>query len=347
MENEKEVVKQQIPYWFNPKYPKLDENDEVGKAALEHQVVLYPQIVRQNIDPVIPGHTHTIISFNLFEKPRMFRDQPIYGFVKVRGDAEDDKVAIKNANKLVLEVDSKFMMRVCRTGEWVPITESTSVIKDVYDVSEDKGTMVRNEEDKNKLKMLRTEANKGKDKETKRIESELKDREKQLKEGGDVYDKPESIEFYVTKRVTEMKLHETVQVHELKLEELKKKLGEQRIILKKLEQQYPTHSENWLEVYNQGREKISLPRLIPGEHQFEEYEEETLKSLLSKYPEPRPEATGGSSGLQNNPKIDDSDKDIITGTGGILSAKSYSMNLPEKEGEKKTDTTATTTTHSS
>src|SRR5580698_920299 len=109
MEKEKEVIKPSTPYWFNPKYPKLDENDDVGKAALENQVVTYPQVVRQNIDPVIPGHQYTIISFNLFEKPRMFRGQPIYGFVKSRGDSETESIAINRANKLVLEVDSKFM----------------------------------------------------------------------------------------------------------------------------------------------------------------------------------------------------------------------------------------------
>lgn len=318
------------PYWFNPKYPKLSEDDDIGKAALEGQVITYPQVVRQAEDPIISGQEYTSLSFNLLETPVTFRDKKIHGFVKLRGNSSNEETAVKNANKLVLETDSKFQIRICRTGTWVPITESDSVVKELYDVRENE-----------KETHLRDQAVKEKEAEARRLARQIREAETKLKEGGDIYDDPEAIDFYVMKRVTEMKLYDTLDSHMLKIDELRKKLGEQRIILKRLEINHPDYKEKWLDVYNKERLKISLPKMIPGESQFADYESETLESLLSKYPEPPPEATGGSSGRKTHPvhPENDGDKDIVRGTGAVVSAKSYSYNAPDNKKDDDTDST--------
>jgi hypothetical protein len=344
--DEKQPLNIKTPYWFNPKYPILSEEDEVGKAALEEQVFTYPQVVRQNVDPAIIGQQFSSLSFNLFKEPVDYKGKKIFGFVKSRGNSESKEVAINNANKIVLNIDSKFQVRICHTGEWVPITESDSVVKELYDVRGDKDE-----------KHLRDQAIKEKNEDDARKMKEIREGEKNLKEGGDIYDDPTSINFYVMKRVTEMKLYETLQIHLAKMEEMRKKLGEQRIILKELEIDSPEYKKQWLGVYNESRTKISLPKLIPGEHQFDDYESETLDVLLSKYPRPRPEATGRDSGRQNNAvEDDDGTQDKVTAGRGVISAKSYSLTLEENEEERrkiktmsnvisKTDTTTSISTN--
>ncbi len=113
------------PSWFVPDYPPLGD-DDVGRAAVEGQIVSYPAVVRSSVDPVSPGAASCAISYMLLDTPRVYKGFPIYGYVKVRGVAESKETMKVRAKKIVKEVDSKFLIRIGDTGTWLPITEYTT-----------------------------------------------------------------------------------------------------------------------------------------------------------------------------------------------------------------------------
>ncbi len=258
--------------WFQPGYPPL-KYDDVGTAAVNGQSVEYPKISRGDQDPHISGQTYGLISYNLLDIPSRFQGKPIYGFMKIRGAYDSPEVAKAKADKLILEVDSKFQVRVAPIGVWVPITEfdGKQIVEELIDVKDD-----------TKEHQLRDDAVKQKETYIKKQAKELRDAEDRLQNGPDDYDDQESLRFYTMKRVTEMKLTEAYEGMTLKLRELEKTLGEQRLILKKLEKTHETFSDEWIDTYNAERAKTSIPKFIPSENQFQEYESISLESL-TKY----------------------------------------------------------------
>ena len=256
-----------------PGYPPL-KPDDVGNAAVEGQIYLYPKVVRKMIDPPINSQRYGNLSYMLFDSPREYMGKPLYGYVKLRGNHETVESAKQDAMRLVRDVDSKFLIGIAEVGAWVPITENTSAIKDIYDVRES-----------DKEIHLRDEAIKQKEKNDERKIKELQEAERKLKEDGDIYDRPESIEYYTMKRVTEITLYQSYQGYLNKLKELEKKLYQTRIELKKIELNHKEYSSEWVSVYNIERSKTRLSKFIPGETQFEDYESQTLEELLQKYPD--------------------------------------------------------------
>lgn len=276
------------PTWLIPDYPPLKSSDDVGKAAMNGQVVEYPQVVRKMVDPPINGQKYGNVSFMLFDQPKMLNNKPVYGYVKLRGNHESEETARADSYRIVRDVDSKFMVLIAPVGWWVPITESDTAIKEKYDVRED-----------DKEILLRDEAVKEKEKKQAKIVQEIRDNEEKLKTGGDIYDNPESLTFYAMKRVTEMTLMETRKAQQEKIDHMQKKIAEQRIILKRLEEKYPDYSKEWIAVYNEERAKSGTPKFIPGEKQFDDYESSKLEDLLSTYGDHKPEAIGKSSLIRN------------------------------------------------
>ena len=262
------------PAWFHPDYPPFKSWDNIGKAVVEGQVFEYPQIVRVMADPIIPLQQYCLISFNLFKEPRMFREKPIYGFVKFRGAYPDDNKARFESYKIAREVDSKFFIGIGPTGTWLPITESTSVVKEIYDVKEH-----------DEQKQLRTEAIKEKEADQKRMAAEIRDAEEALKNEGDIYDRPESLDFYAMKRVTEMRLKETIDAAQRKVDEYYDSLIKTHMILRMIEDNHPEYHDEWLECYNEKRLKTSLPPCIPGEKTFELYNKSNLNNMINEYPD--------------------------------------------------------------
>lgn len=309
--SQSEIDQQNLPTWFMPDYPPLKSSDDVGKAAINEQVFTFPQVVRKNADPPISSQHYGNVSFMLFKQPRIYRDKPIYGYMKLRGNHESEVTARHDAYRLVREVDSKFQVRIAPVGAWVPITESDVVVKELYDVRESDQEI-----------HLRDEAVKEKEEYAKKIATEIRDAEERLKNGPDIYDDCESLDFYAMKRVTEMRLTEAYHASLRKIEELENKVGEQRIILKTLEKNHPNYKGEWVDVYNRERSKTSLPQFIPGETQFNEYDNITLEDLVSKFPFPSPNAFGqttskGDSGIDPRStippvKYEDTDNDNIS-----------------------------------
>lgn len=316
--------KKNIPEWSHPDYPTL-KTGLIGKAACEGQVVEYPQVVRQDIDTPIIGQKYGNISFNFFEKPLMFQGKPIYGFFKLRGNHESAEVSRTDSYRIVRDLDSKFQVRIAPVGCWVPLTESDAVVKELYDVRES-----------DKEIHLRDEATKKKEADSRRIQKEITEAQEQLEKGGDIYDDEENIRFYTMKRVTEMRLDESYQIQLIKLEELKKKRDEQRIIVKKLEKMYPSYSDEWLNVYNDERKKTSLPKFIPGETQFVDYNRVTLDELLEKYPHLKDKQNQES----NSEKITNRNSSFPFGsenteTNIVMSDDFYDKSIKSKSKTKK------------
>lgn len=277
------------PSWFLPDYPPLKSDDDVGRAAIEGQIYKYPKVVRQQCDPVIVGQHYGNVSFMLFDTPRISDGKPVYGFMKVRGNHDSQEVAYKDACRIVREIDSKFQVRIAPVGVWVPITENDRAVKEVFDVRES-----------DKEIHLRDEAIKEKEKQQAKIAQELKEAEEKLVKGGDIYDNPDSLDFYTMKRVTEMTLMETRKAQQEKIDMMEKKIAEQRIILKRLERDHPEYKSQWIPRYDEERKKTGISRFIPGETQFDEYEASNLDDLLAKYGDHKPEAIGKSSIVRND-----------------------------------------------
>lgn len=266
---------QEKPSWYHPEYPPISNADDVGKAAVEGQLITYPQVVRKNSDPPIQNQVFGNVSFMLFDTPRRFRGKPIYGYVKLRGNHADADSARYDAYRIVRQVDSKFQVRTAPVGHWVPITDNDSgVVEELYDVRE-------NDEEHH----IRDEAVKEREREARRIAKELKEGEEKLKSGDDIYDKPESLDFYTMKRVTEMKLSEAISIQKRKLQEVELQLAETHILCRKLEKTNPEYAEQWIENYNKERVKTSLVEFVPSENQFSEYDSTTLEELETKFPE--------------------------------------------------------------
>jgi len=268
-----EENKTTTPSWFNPEYPPLKSTDDIGKASVNGQVIEYPQVVRKMVDPVISGQEYGNISFMLFEKPRMFRGKPIYGYAKMRGNHSNSDACRFDAYRIIREVDSKFQVRIAKVGNWVPITENDSVVEDLYDVR-------NNDEEKH----LRDEIVKEKEKESRRLANEIREAEEALKTGDDIYDKPESLDFYTMKRVTEMRIVEAVEIAERKLKELYNTLAETHMILHILDEKNPEYKNEWIDNYNFERSKTSIQPFVPSSKQFELFENSNLEKLREEHP---------------------------------------------------------------
>ena len=263
----------EIPSWYKPNYPRLGD-DDTGTAAVKGQHYVYPEVVRKQSDPPIMHQTYGNLSFMIFDTPRRFRGKPIYGFVKLRGNHSDKDSAIFDSQRIIKEVDSKYQVRTAPVGAWVPITENISVVEEMIDVRE-----------KEEEHHLRDEAIRQREKEVQKISKELKDGEERIKNEQDVYSKTESLDFYTTKRVTETRLFEAIEVQKRKVKELELKLVETYLLCRKLEVKNPDYSDKWVDRYNEELSKTSTSAFVIMDSQLEAYNSNTLESLIEQYPE--------------------------------------------------------------
>jgi len=259
---------------ITPNHPPLEQDSDSCKAAIDGQVIQYPRVVRSGSDPPILNQLFGLVSFKIFNPPYMFRGKPIYGAMKMRGNYPDENTALNKAHELVRSVDSKFQIRISNVGEWVLITDNDSVIKDLYDLRE-------NDEEKH----IRDRIVHEREAEARKIAKELQENAEALKTGKDIYDCPESLNFYTMKRVTEMKLLEAVLIQERKLNETKNLLIKTHMILRLLEKDNPQYASEWIDNYNNERRKTSLPDFVASTKQFDRYDSTSLEKLQEEYPE--------------------------------------------------------------
>jgi len=249
------------PEWFQPEAKPLDE--KYHDAAYAGQILTYPRIVRSNKDPIISGQNIGIVSFMQFDKPMKLKNgRLVYAFFKVRGVYESVDVATAKAKELVRNVDSKFRMLLSPVGEWLPVLDDDSAVKDILEVTKD-----------DQEKSLRDEAAKKKQQEDERIMREIREKEHELRTTGDIYDNPESIEYYTMKRTTESRLTDEMELKKIQQESMREKRTMVRDELYELEKKHPEYHNKWVDVVNAKRKESGTPAFVPKPGQFEEYEE--------------------------------------------------------------------------
>lgn len=232
----------------------------------------------QKVDPPVPGCGYQVsnVSLMLLKEPKPLKSgKPLVGFMKLRGSHATMELASKDAERIINEVDSKFMVMQFPSGRWIPITEDSSICGDITDVA-DRDHQLPNTD--GKLSSLRDQAAKEKQSSDQKIIRELREREDQLKNEGDVTDDPSSLSYYAMKRVTEMRLTENIESLQKKLAMMTEKRGEVWTELRTLEGSYPEYTDQWLDNYNEKRKESGLPDYVPSGTAFDEYNAFTIPS---------------------------------------------------------------------
>lgn len=270
----------QTPYWLDKRYPKL--KGDVAEAAIEGQSITYPQVVRTACDPPVTGQRLGLISFMIPDKP--MKDETnghtIYSFVKLRGNYADETQASFESEKLIKSVDSRFRIVTVPVGQWLPITDNPRMFSKMMEVKME-GQEVA----------LRDRAAREKAEEEARIIRELKESQDRLRSGGDVYDDPTSLDYYVTKRCTFGRLAEERDILRQKIDDVLSKLERVTAELRDLEEAKPEHRDNWMNRYNIERAKAGIPPISP----LHQYEKEYCATM--GLPVPQDSAEEGPSGV--------------------------------------------------
>lgn len=247
------------PIYLIPEHRSL--NDKETKLAVADLIASYPQVIRSMMDPPITNQVYGNISFMLFNEPKKLRTgKNVYGFVKVRGNWADEYLAKKKATDIVREHDSKYKIKICPVGHWMPITDEEAFVNEMLDVNTEGEDSVQ----------LRDQAVKEKESEQRKVMREIREREEEAKKD-DVYDDQESLTFYTMKRVTEMRLVENIEIKMNEVKSLEGKLVDTRRILKKLDVSHLSYNDQWIERYNVERRKSGIPDFKPSDKLLEEY----------------------------------------------------------------------------
>lgn len=255
--------KPQQPEWLIPDYPPLDIKDATGQSAVNGQLHSYPKVVRTRADPPLTGQRLGCLSFMLFDEVKTLRNgKKVHGFVKLRGNWADETLARHESKKIVCEVDSKYQILIAPVGEWVPITDEQSFIKEMYDV-----------DDEDSPYSLRGDAAKKRDAEERRKMREIQENAEEAEFGPTPDDDPESLDYYTMKMSVENTLIEARDNEMKKIEDIKRKLRKTQRILKRLEVDHPEYREAWLDHYNAARAKVGLVEYVPTEQHIREHDE--------------------------------------------------------------------------
>ena len=245
---------------FDPYADALTGND--GRAACEQLIKPFTRVVRTDRDPPIASQQVGLISMKLFKEPKEVAGKPVYGLLKLRGNYGSSSSAAFEAARIIKNTDSVNVIYNAPVGAWVPITENISACEDRVDVKTD-----------DSQKALFDEASKEKKEDRMKIMREIREREQELKNGVDAYDEKFGLDFYVGRRVTEIRLSEHIaKLHE-QIEQVDKKRLHVRKSLAYLEQRNPDHIKVWIERYNEERTKSGYPGYIPDADIVREYEE--------------------------------------------------------------------------
>ena len=184
-----------------PDHPSLE--GKVLDEAVKNQILTYPQVVRKDSDKPVDGQSHGLISFTLFKEPKPLKSgKLLYGFFKLRGNYKSREKANMKATNIIKNQDSKFKIRVVNVGEWLPIADDDTLVKENVNIKVDASV----EEEKREL------AIKEERERNERKIREIKEREEEVKNAKDYNDDPEHINFYTMKRVTWMTLRKILSV---------------------------------------------------------------------------------------------------------------------------------------
>lgn len=241
------------PTWLVPDYPELKGN--VGQAAVNGQIVYYPQVVRSDIDFSVDNQAHGIVSLNLLTEPKVIpingQKTRIYGFMKLRGNWADANQAKNKAATIVRQQDSKNMNRIAPVGCWVPICDSDCLTKEIVSVGDESEST----EQQKVQELLARKNAKGQE----QYEREIREREEEVKNAPDHNDDPYSLDFYTMKRVLSQRLDENIQQFQKKLDDLNASKAKNDDMICALNHVNPSYRDTWIDNLNSARRKVNIP----------------------------------------------------------------------------------------
>ena len=245
----------------DPYYPPL--SGEEAQNAIKGQISEYPKVLRSDKDRSVVQQMYGLASMLLFKEPRKTDSgKPCYGFIKLRGNWADKNQCASEASRIVREQDSINKIRMMEVGSWYPITDDDGPSEKI-----DVRTDVPAEEEKMKRDAIRQ-----REEESARIMRELKERTEEVKNSKDINDDEDSLDYYVMKYVTWMRIKENIDQFNNKLKDLESKWRSTRQALAKLDEAHPEYNKVWLDRYNEERRKTKIPDFIPGNDLEELYQ---------------------------------------------------------------------------
>ncbi|AHA45963.1 hypothetical protein ISTM_65 [Insectomime virus] len=218
--------------------PELDAcRDELRRT--------FPRVSRGlKNDPPISGQQIVNISFYPLEKP----ENGVHGLVRVRGVWPNDDLANQSADKIFKEHDSSAIIFSAPVGALIPFTLKTELAEKVEDVNVETG----NEYEK-KMREKLIQQNLEKDR---KFARELEERKKAALEEGSLDDDPSTLEYYTKKKVAKRQIEQYISEYLERIESMKKSAEKLLLEIGELDSKYPTHSGNWLALYNEERKKM-------------------------------------------------------------------------------------------
>lgn len=235
----------------------------VNEIVIDGETVEYPMIVRSEVDPPINNQEYGLVSFILADEPqKLSNGSIIYGYGKLRGNSADENLIRADATKIIRAVDSKYPSKIVHVGKWFPIVKGNAFTKETIDVPVDDERIKKEE-------VLKEAERKRKE------EREYFDRRaKELTEGGDNTDDPESLKYFTTRRQTYMYLVNEEERQMKNLEDIRDKIKKAANDIIRLENSHPEYKEQWLETYNKERKAVGITEFV---------EDEKFRILLEKF----------------------------------------------------------------
>lgn len=236
-------------------------SDELASAVPE-KIEKFRQVTRSMADPPIRDQEYGCLSVIIFDEPKKTsRNKKVLGYLKLRGNWPDEKVATAEAKKVIGNVDSKHTIMIAPIGKWLAFTEDDRNIKECIEVC----TEDRSELDKKAAEMIQQRN----EEEVARFRREIREREEAVKKS-DVYDDPESITFYTTKMRTFMVLYENRQRLLSQLHGIITSMEDTAEILRGLDERHSNYRDEWVDEYNRPRLEAGIPYNVPDESIFDE-----------------------------------------------------------------------------
>jgi hypothetical protein len=277
------------PDWKIPGYPELKGN--VGQAAVNGQIVYYPQVVRSDTDTPVDRQAFGMVTLNLLPEPREVTvgntKTKIYGFLKLRGNWADVDQCTAKAAAIVREQDSKNFTRIAHVGYWLPICDSECLSKEVVSVG-----AADEPEDQRRA---REKLSRKKHAEQAKYEKEIRDREEEIKNAPDHNDDPLSIDYYTMKRVLAVRLDEQISQFQKKLDGLTAARDMNNNLVYALDQLVPNHQNSWIDNYNKEARNAGVADFVEPEATVQQHATfvstpEALEDTLKKIEELRVKA---------------------------------------------------------
>jgi len=228
---------------FDPNAKPLDAREL--DLAFRNNVCTHREFIKSHIDPPILGQTYALASYKFLDITRELKilpdGEPLYGWVKLRGNYATEEEAQKAAKDLLQGQDSKSKIQIYRVGGWTPLTSSTLLTKQFDEFSDQQWRQKMIDDKKKQEQQIK----------------EIREREEQLKQGIDQYTE-DSLDYYVMKKVTLAENQYTMDRAMKTLKETRKNINDLEKEIEELDSKYPDHKKNALEQYNKERREAGM-----------------------------------------------------------------------------------------